>query len=180
MLKKFIDGLGFGAGFAISFSVIWYISAYLIYPNLIETQIEGGFKTPSNVSVEANPSDIVTSMPRSFESGKQFHELPLDEQINESTVIAIAKYEASQDGRMKAVIKEFLKKKEGVKIYYDVGDEHPSSSFYPEEDTSHGDGVVIFFTGSPATMKMSMTFEGDRIRSLGDIPLKLFKEKCKK
>ena len=179
LFKKFLDGLGFGTGFGISFSVIWYISAYLIYPNLIEAQIEEGFKTPSNVSVETNPSDTAISIPQSFQSGKRFHELPLDEQISESTVIAIARYETSQDGRMKAVIKEFLKKKEGVKIYYDVGDEHSSSSFYPEEGTSYGDGVIIFFTGSPATMKMSMTFEGDRIRSLGDIPLNLFKEKCK-
>jgi hypothetical protein len=43
---------------------------------------------------------------------------------------------------------------------------------------NYGDGVVIFFTGSPASMSMSMSFSGDRIHGLGDIPLQLFKQKC--
>ncbi len=180
VIKKFVDGFSFGAGFAISFSVIWYISAYLIYPNLIESQIEEGLKTPPNVSVEPKPSESSASVLSYLEQGKQFHELTLDEQIRKATVIAVVKYEPDSDGRMKAVIKEFVKKEPGVKIHYDIGQEYPSSSYYPREDTNHGDGLVMFFTGSPATLKMSMTYAGDRIRSLGDIPLRLFREKCKK
>ena len=152
---------------------------FFVYPNLMEFQIEKGSKNSLNDSVESRSSESSASFSRKFEFGKQFHELPLEEQIKESTAIAIARFESSNDGRMKAIIKEYLKKKEGVKIYYDVGDEHPSSSFYPEKNTNRGEGVIIFFGGNPASMKMSMTYEGEKIRSLGDIPMSLFKEKCK-
>lgn len=107
-----------------------------------------------------------------------FHKLEIDDKIKQSSVIAIAKYETSKDGKMKAVIKEFLKKEANVTIYYEVGDELPSSSYYPVENMNRGDGVVIFFTGSPATMKMSMAYYGDRITGLGDIPMQLFRKKC--
>lgn len=80
---------------------------------------------------------------------------------------------------MKAVITEFLKKDANVTIYYGMGDEYPSSSYYPKEKTGYGDGVVIFFTGSPAMIKMSMTYSGDRIHGLGDLPVELLRKKCK-
>ena len=91
----------------------------------------------------------------------------------------MAVYEPSSDGKMKAIIKEFLKKKPGTIIYYQVGDEYPAASYYPQEGIEHGDGVIIFFTGSPAKMKMSVTFSDGRICGLSDIPIDLFKKKCK-
>ena len=112
-------------------------------------------------------------------SGKPFHELSLEDQIKQASVIAIAKYQKSSDGKMKAIINEFLKKEPGTTIYYNIGDEYPGSSYYTKENTMYGDGIIIFFTGSPAIMKMSMTYSGDRIRSLGDIPIELFRKKCK-
>jgi hypothetical protein len=105
-----------------------------------------------------------------------FHELGAEEQIKEATVIALARYERADDGRMKAIIREFLKKQPNTTIYYNVGDEYAPSSYFPKEGMNYGDGVVIFFTGSPASM--SMSFSGDRIHGLGDIPLQLFKQKC--
>ncbi len=79
---------------------------------------------------------------------------------------------------MKAIIKEFLKKEPDTTIYYSVGDEYKDSSYCPSQNTKYGDGVVISFVGSPATMRMSMSYSGGRIHSLGDIPMELFKEKC--
>jgi hypothetical protein len=38
--------------------------------------------------------------------------------------------------------------------------------------------MVMFFTGSPATMRMSMTYFGDRVHSLGDLPIELLRQKC--
>ena len=175
MFKKFSEGLVFGLGFGISFILIWYISAYLIYPMFVDSQIQ---KTISKMESTAPPHASISH--QSFKKPvKQFHELSLDEQIKQASVIAIAKYEKSADGKMKAIIKEFLKKEPGTTIYYNIGDEYPGSSYYPKEKTIYGDGVVIFFTGSPATMKMSMTYSGDRIRGLGDIPIELFRNKCK-
>jgi hypothetical protein len=79
---------------------------------------------------------------------------------------------------MRAIIKDFLKKDPAATFYYDVGEEYANSSYYPKENTRYGDGVIIFFTGSPATMQMSATFSGDRISGLADLPLALLKKKC--
>jgi len=38
MLKKFGEGLTFGAGFGISFILLWYIAAYLLYPLFVVPQ----------------------------------------------------------------------------------------------------------------------------------------------
>ena len=79
---------------------------------------------------------------------------------------------------MKAVIKEFLKKDPEVTFHYEIGDEYPSASFYPKPGTDRGDGLVAFFVGSPAEMRLSMTYSGDQISGLGDLPLELFRKKC--
>lgn len=179
MFKKFTEGLVFGGGFGISFVFIWYIAAYLIYPMFVGPHIEKTV-TKQLSEIESQVSPSVSSRPEVFERlGKQFHELSLEDQIKQASVIAIAKYEKSSDGKMKAIIKEFLKKEPDTTIYYNIGDEYPGSSYFPKENTMYGDGVVIFFTGSPASMKMSMSYSGDRIHSLGDIPIELFKKKCK-
>ncbi len=72
------------------------------------------------------------------------------------------------------------KKEPGTIIYYKVGDEYPGASYYPKDGINRGEGVIIFFTGSPATMKMSVTFSDGRIHGLNDIPIELFKKKCKR
>lgn len=179
MLKKFTEGFVFGGGFGVAFLGLWYVAAYLITPKFAESQIEQltnkhlsdlGAKTQST-----NPKSLGTlRVPESH-----FYELKLEDQIKKASVIALAKYEPSPDGKMKAIIKEFLKKEPGTTIYYKVGDEYAASSYYPKDKTTYGDGVIIFFVGSPATMRMSMTYQGDRIHGLGDLPLELLKSKCK-
>jgi hypothetical protein len=166
MLKKFTDGLIFGAGFAISCMALLFLAGFLMLPMFMSKYIEypTGIEQ-SNVGDNSQPS-----IP--------FHDLGLEEQIKQSSVIALAKFELAPDGKMKAIIKEFLKKDPGVTLYYNIGDEHPSSSYYPQKDVGHGDGLVIFFTGSPANMKRSMSYTGDRIYALGDIPIELFKKMC--
>jgi hypothetical protein len=166
MFKKFTDGLIFGAGFAISCMVLLFLAGFLILPMFMSKHIEYPIGIEqSDVGAHSQPS-----IP--------FRDLGLEEKIRQASVIALAKYEPAHDGQMKAIIKEFLKKDPGVTIYYKIGDEHPSSNYYPKEGVGHGDGLVIFFTGSPANMKMSMSYSGDRIHSLGDIPVELFKKKC--
>lgn len=166
MLKKFVDGLVFGAGFAISFVALLVLAGLLLFPMMVSRQIEHFPDIrPSSVAAHAQPS-----IP--------FHDLGLEDQIKESSVIALARFEPAPDGKMKAVIKEFLKKEPNATIYYNIGDEYPSSSYYPKDDMSHGDGLVIFFVGSPASMRMSMSYSGDRIHGLGDLPVELFRQKC--
>jgi hypothetical protein len=174
-VKKFIDGLLFGSGFALAFSVIWYVSAYIIYPSLIVSH----FKQSQEGHFSSEKLPVNSSFSNSRYEVKPFHDLKIDQQIQRASVIALARFEPSDDGKMKAVLKEFLKKDPSIEFYYNIGDEHPDSSYYPKDDVGYGDGVVLFFTDSPATMRMSISYYGDRIRGLGDIPLELFREKCK-
>jgi len=178
MLKKFTEGLIFGGGFTISFVVIWYFAAYFIYPTFIDSQIERvTTKQLSEYSTESHqPIPPISNAIRAPQV--PFYELDLKEQIEQASVIALAKYEPATDGKMKTIIKEFLKKEPEAKIYYNIGDEYPTSSYYPKANTSYGEGIIMFFTGSPAMMKYSTTFQGDRIRGLGDLPVELLRKKC--
>lgn len=179
MLKKFSEGLVFGGGFAISFITIWYIAAYLVFPMFVASRIE----QETNTHLSELGADMQPSGRRTTQGVRQpvtpFHELGLEDQIKKSSVIALAKYERAPDGKMRAIIKEFLKKDPTVTIYYNIGDEYPSASYYPKDKMDYGDGLVLFFTGSPAMMKMSVTYSGDHIRGLGDLPVELLRKECK-
>jgi hypothetical protein len=173
-MKRLLDGLLFGAGFAVSFLLIWAVAGYWIASHFSPSRFaeqHGRSSAPL-----AGPYEI----PHPEGATRPFHELGVDEQIKQSTVIALARYEPGPDGKRKAVIREFLKKDPGTTVYYKVGDEFSDASYYPKDNTDHGDGVVIFFTGSPAEMAESMTYSGDRITGLGDIPVELFRAKCQK
>ena len=175
MFNKFKEGLVYGGGFAISFIAVWYFAAYLITPMLVNDQIEKINKIQRTLSSsnEHAPSQTTISQPQ-----KQFYELSPEEQIKTASVIIITKYEPAKDGKVKAIVSQILKKDDNVTFHYKIGDELTSSSYYPKEKTSYGDGLVVFFAGNPPMQKMSMSYEGDRIRSLGDMPIELFKNKC--
>ncbi len=123
MLKKFLEGLTFGGGFAIAFVTIWYLAAYMISPMLIASRMEAGASHEFSQQGLGIPPSSSTAPETTYESGKPFHELELEEQIKKSSVIAIAKYERASDGKMKAIVKEFLKKEPSTTIYYSIGDE---------------------------------------------------------
>ena len=170
MIRKFVEGLVFGAGFTIAAGLVAWLGWGLLTPVIFsrsEPVISSGVTTSGAVP------DALRDVGRPV-----FHELPLEEQIRQASVIALARYEPAPDGQMKAVVKEFLKKDPDTTLRYNIGDEYPTGSFYPEAGTDRGDGIVIFFQGSPADLTMSMNYSGDRIRGLGDIPLALFREKC--
>ena len=178
MFRKFIEGLAFGCGFSISFIALWVAAAFTITPMLTSYFTQHTEK--QILEMEANAPATARPEVKNFPEGeKPFHELGLEEQIKKASVIALARYEKADDGKMKAVIKEFLKKDPDVTVYYNIGDEYPSSSYYPSENKMYGDGLVIFFVGSPASMRMSVSYSGDRISGLADLPIELFKKKCK-
>ena len=134
------------------------------------------FRSEISIPDHESSEEGFTRFEKQFE--KQFYELSPEEQIARASVIVLAEYEPSPDGKMKAILKEFLKRDEGITFYYDLDDEYPSSSYYPKEDTRYGNGLIIFFEGNPASMRQSLSYRGDRISSLGDMPLELFKSKC--
>jgi hypothetical protein len=165
MGKKFLEGVTFGSGFGLAFLlIVWLGLSFVISKAPDKTGVSFSTLKPTEKSAK--------------ESRSPFHELTIEEQIKKSSVIALARYETAPDGKKKAILKEFLKRKPGTTIYYNIGDEYPQGSYYPTEGRGNNENLIIFFTGSPASMEMSTTFSGDRIRSLGDIPLVLFRSKC--
>ena len=174
MFRKFIEGLVFGAGFSISLVVIGAFG--------LKSLVHMNFAPPAQISndkvSQSPPAPIAGSSP---ESSVPFHMLAIEDKIRQASIIAIARYEKQPDGTLKAVLKEFLKKNANVEFYYSLGDEYPYASRHPAPDkkVSYGDGEIIFFTGSPAIMKESITFDRERIIAFGDMPLELFRKKCK-
>lgn len=168
MFKRFIDGLIFGAGFAISYCVIWWAFTMVLFADTSFLDRESARSTTETQRGSEFATELETP----------FYTLPIDEKISQSNVIALAKYVEGDDGQVKAIITEFLKKEPGTTIFYEVGDEFSSASHYPEPDTDYGDGVVIFFTGSPARYRLTMSYADGRIAGFGDMPLTLFQQKC--
>ena len=167
MLRKILEGFLFGTGFSLACILV----AVFITPQLMPISFRSSIDRPPPIASQRIPSAHPPEQP-------DFHKLPLEEQIKHASAIALARYEPSPDGKMKAVIREFLKNEPNTIIHYKVGDEYSSASFYPNKDRLHGDGVIIFFVGSPASMRMSITYSGDRIMGLADIPIELFRKKC--
>ncbi|WP_149194805.1 hypothetical protein [Luteimonas suaedae] len=168
MTKKFLEGLAFGGGFALSFLAISYFVAFFAMPVLIPN----GFHKVGGSEVGIDPEIYAR------EAEKNFYELSVEDQIREASVIALVNYVPSADGKFKAIINEFLKKEPNSEFHYSIGDEYPPASYYIKEDVNRGDGQIIFFVGLPAEMKMATTYSDGRIRGLGDMPLQLFREKC--
>lgn len=167
MFRKFVEGLVFGAGFAIAFFILAAVAGSMMFSSLPSRSWSTSVPVPMEGAPDSDDGD-----------SRQFYELPIEEKIEAASVIALARFEPAEDGRKKAVLKEILKKNEGTTFYYDIGDEFGPLSRYPKENAGYGDGIIIFFEGSPAMMRSAMTFSGDRIAGLGDMPLELLREKC--
>lgn len=166
VLRKLLEGFVFGVGFSLAVVLV----AVFVTPQLIPISFRSG-DVSSSIETKGFSAD---SKPRK----PDFHELPLDEQITQASVIALTRYEPSPDGKMRAVIREFLKQDPNTIIHYKVGDEFTSGAYYPSQGRDYGEGTIIFFVGSPAAMRMSVTYSGDRIQGLADIPVALFRKKC--
>ena len=110
---------------------------------------------------------------------ENFYHWPLDKKIERASVILLIEWD--KDGPMlKAMIKEILKIEPNTVLYYKVGQEFESQSLYPKENTSYGDGQLVFMTGSPASMRVSTTHENGRLLGMGNMPIEILREKIKK
>lgn len=173
-LKRFTEGLLFGAGFAISFTVVWYVAAYVIFPATVGPKIE---KEANKQLSEYNSKVVPPEVRREME--RPFHEMGPEESIAAASAIALAKYEPAPDGRMKAVVTEFLKKELDAKVPYDIGDEYSSGSYYPKENVSRGEALLLFSKTRRSQEQVPWPFYHDRIAGLGDMPMELFRKKVK-
>lgn len=173
-LKRFTEGLLFGAGFAVSFTIVWHVATYVVFPATVGLKIEKeANKQLSEFNSKSGPPEVRRGMKR------RFHEMRPEESIAAASAIALAKYEPAPDGKMKAVITEFLKKEPDAKVPHDIGDEYPSGSYYPKENVRRGDELLIFLEGSRFREVRSMAIYDGRIAAWGDMPMELFRQKVK-
>ena len=172
MLKRFLDGLAFGAGFSIALVAIWVVVSLVLMPAMFSPTLPD---MPEPIELE--DGDLYIGSWPVIDEFANFSEMPVDDQIAAASVIALLAYEPAEDGRMQAIFSEVLKKADDVDFRYDVGDEFHSHSYYPDDTRSH-DRAVVFFTGSPARMRYSTTFRGDRITGLYNMTEDMFRQKC--
>jgi len=171
-MNKILSGFLFGLGFSVSCLLIYTAWMFLAVPAFMNAQFSEEWASNSAPEIASKPKSL------DMEFTNNFHELSLDEQIAKSTVVLTTKFEKTDSGKYIQVVDEILKKKEGVELYYDVGDKWKThrGSIYTEENRPLG--FVVFMEGSPASMRYSVSYSEDRIGGLGDIPMSLLRDKC--
>lgn len=170
MLKKFISGLVFGLGFAISVIVVFLLSLTFLAPMFFQTHPDSaGLSSSSTVTDKNSKAEI------------DFNSLSVESKIENSSAIIITEIGKDSTGEYKAKVADILKLKDGVSLYYKKGDiynDHTDYKKYYPDESSIPKGFIIFMSGNPAQMRYAVSYSGDRIHSLGDITMDLFKEKC--
>ena len=130
---------------------------------------------------------MMAALPEQFASSESlrpdeynsFPDWPVEKQIAAATVIAIARWQKS-DSTLKCFISEIVKQTPNTAFFYKVGDEFRQGNRPLENNTSYGDGEIMFFTGSPASFRFSTTLKGDRIIGMGNMPLTELRELIRK
>lgn len=106
--------------------------------------------------------------------------LPLDERIQRASVVLITGIDR-EGATHKAVIRELYVIRAGTQFHYEVGDEYERLSHFPRDNCQgcEGDGQIVFLVGNPARMRVSYSYQGDRISSFGDLSLDDFRRKAR-
>ena len=164
MIRKFLGGLAFGAGIAVAFAIVgWCVLSLWTHVSL----------GPPHLTASGGPAGTQVM----DDSAPQFDKLSLDEKIKKASVITLARYEHSPDGKLKAVFKEFLKKAPDTD-FYDT-DQAQGSDLAKFGGVAEGDTLIAFYVGSPAAFAESISFTGEHLSMYGDMPLEMFRQKCK-
>lgn len=127
---------------------------------------------PDTRGIPAAESKVAEPRPVEEAWDNDFHARSPQDKIDRATAILLTRIE--QDGaRHRQIVAEILKREPDVRLYYKVGDEYEGLSHAAPPDCPGcgGQGSIVFLLGNPATMAESMTYEGDRILALGDMPI---------
>ncbi|MEM7708111.1 MAG: hypothetical protein AAF358_21340 [Pseudomonadota bacterium] len=160
MLKVLLKGAAFGLGFATSCAIVWIVL------------------DPLSAVTQSNQEQAAALTREPPFEAPNFFDQTVEEQISSSTVIALTRYIDGPNGKI-SILDAILKRNPGTEFYYEVGDQFPNSEYFSDPiDSRFGDGQVVFMSGSPATMRAAMSYRGERISNLGDMPLEVFLAKC--
>jgi len=165
MIKKFFEGFSFGAGFSLAFILLVAASSYLFLP--------WGYRTEVASAENTNKESVPLLLPQSNDK-PQFSELSTEEKIKTSAAIILAEYQAAPNGQMQAIVTKIIKSSSDPEFHYEIGNEHGPSSYYPKENETRLEKILIFFKGSPPRQALSMAVYGNRILSLEGMRLEDF------
>jgi len=103
-----------------------------------------------------------------FESWER---LSFEDKVKRSSVVLVTENKR-EDGKIRAIVKEELKRAPNTTFQYAVGDEYlPLSILQPKEGTQYGDGSLVLLQGSPAAHRESYSIFKGSIGALGEMPL---------
>ena len=105
----------------------------------------------------------------------EFDGLSPEQRVQSASVIALARWQRA-GSTLRCVISEILKQTPDTKFYYKVGDEFPAGNQRAVENADFGDGLVLFFTGSPARLEETVAYRHDQITGMGDMPITTLRE----
>ena len=160
-----------GIGFSISTSIVLSLWLVIALPKLSSSQT-------SVMEINQSPEAKTETIPLI----NNFDELSLDEKIEKSTAIIVAKIEKNDTGKYQSRVSEILKKQENVDLYHEVGQIYENELPYFDEFESLNrdvpEGFIVFMSENPARMRYSVSYSGERVGSLGNISLAILREKC--
>jgi hypothetical protein len=104
------------------------------------------------------------------ESFENWQGLSFEDKVKRSSIVLITEYK-SEGGKLRAIIKEELKRQPGTTYHYAVGDEYLPLSIVPRENTTYGEGSLVLLQGSPAVNRESYSIFNGSVSSLGEMPL---------
>jgi len=105
----------------------------------------------------------------------EFDGLSPEQRVQSASVIALAQWQRSGP-TLRCVISEILKQTPDTKFYYKVGDEFRAGNQRATENADFGDGLVLFFAGSPARLQETVAYRHDRITGMGDMSIPTLRE----
>lgn len=152
MIKLFVKGLIFGAGFAVALVAVFIIfSQYQI----------SSFTPPEGGSV-------------SYETMNEWGDLSIAERVEKSSVVALIRFNKEPDKLNSAYVAQILKKAPSTKIDIGVGQRMEESDFYSNEGSRDRNGVIAFYTEHSSHARGKAYLYDDRLVGSGDMPLKVF------
>jgi hypothetical protein len=102
--------------------------------------------------------------------------MTFEEKVKRASIVLITENK-KEGGKIRAMIKEELKRAPNTTFHYSLGDEYlPVSITEPKENTHYGEGSVVLLQGSPATNHGSYSIFNGSIPGLGEMPVSKVRE----
>ena len=100
-----------------------------------------------------------------------FQQLPIEGKLHDASAIILAKNTRAKDGSIVERVEEVIKLRPGTTLYLTKGE-----TYKVHRDTSdYGEGSVVLLRGSPAAFVESYSYADGSIRSLGHMPMAIFR-----